>query len=180
MHGASQGAQAPTRKWLASNTQGLMPPHTHAMEWLIFARRDWVPKKFRRLRRGSSRAKKVGRGGRAKKVPSQFFFVTSPRLGVKCGPTPGRRFGAHRPHTRSMPSKRRGSQDGLAPHATLMADLGYFCQKAHKTCPWPPKTIKKRIKGRQLSNHRWLDNCRRAPLHPTIMCGEPRPNPKIG
>ena len=156
-----------------------MPPHTHAMEWLIFARRDWVPKKIRRLRRGSSRAKKVGRGGRAKKGPSQIFFCDPPETrGEMCGPTPRRRFGVHRPHTRSMPSKRWGSQLGLAPHATLMADLSYFCQKAHKTCPQPPKTIKKRIKGRQLSNHRWFDNCRRAPLHPTIMCGEPRLNPK--
>ena len=171
MHGASQGAQAPTRK-------GSWPPPPMPRSGSFLQDGVGCQKNFGASGGDQAGQRKLGGGGARKKGLPKFFFVSPPRLGVKCGPTPRRRFGVHRPHTRSMPSKRWGSQLGLAPHATLMADLSYFCQKAHKTCPQPPKTIKKRIKGRQLSNHRWFDNCRRAPLHPTIMCGEPRLNPK--
>ena len=62
----------------------------------------------------------------------------------------------------------------LARNATLPAGNGSFCKKPHKACPRAPETIKKRTKGRQMSNHWWFDICRRALPHPTVMCLDPR------
>ena len=101
-------------------------------------------------------------------------FWGNPKTQGKCMQALGHWLGVHRRHMRSMPIKRWGSQHVLARNATLPAGNGSFCKKPHKACPWAPETIKKRIKGRQMSNHRWFDICRRALLHPTLMCLDPR------
>ena len=131
---------------------------------------------------GIKPGKESWKGGAREKSASSIFFLWPPetrggmwahsRAPVWCAPAP------HEEHAKQT----SGLSRWVGTTCNVDGRFGLLLPKGTQDMPVAPENYQKknRLKGRQLSNHRWLDNCRRAPLHPTIMCGEPRPNPKIG
>ena len=80
---------------------------------------------WRRLRRGQGPRKKVGKPGARENGDTVFFeelegFPGVPKLGVKCGFTPGHTLAGHRLRMRRKPSKRPARASGCVVTSTAV------------------------------------------------------------